>query len=74
MFSESIPSNYNFVNQSVSISAGTSVTFTNSSGTVIGTMTFANSAAAMVMCSRKTALKLHRRNVKRYRIFCSKFG
>lgn len=59
MFSESIPSNYNFVNQSVSISAGTSVTFTNSSGTVIGTMTFANSAAAMVMCSPEDSVKAY---------------
>ncbi len=51
MFSESIPGSYSFLNQSASISANSTVTFTNSSGTVLATMTFANSAAAMVMCS-----------------------
>lgn len=56
MFSESVPGSYSFVNQSVSISAGTSVTFTNGSGEVIGTMTFANSAAAIVMCSPESSV------------------
>lgn len=50
MFSESIPNSYSFVNQSASIGAGTTVTFTDSSNTVAATMTFANEAQAIVMC------------------------
>lgn len=51
MFSESIPATYQLVNRSASISAGTTVTITNSSGKIQGTMTFANSAAAIVVCA-----------------------
>lgn len=51
MFSESIPQTYSYVASSgLSISAGTTVSFADSSNNVIATMTFANSANAMVMC------------------------
>ncbi len=50
MFSESIPNSYSFVNQSASVSAGTTVTFTDSNNNIAATMTFANAAQAIVMC------------------------
>lgn len=49
MFSESIPASYSFLTAD-QISAGTTVTFVNGSGSVIATMTFANSSNKMVMC------------------------
>lgn len=52
MFSESIPASYQFLNSSnAGINAGETVTFVNGSGTVLGTMTFSNSAAALVICA-----------------------
>lgn len=50
MFHESIPASYSFLT-TTSIQAGTAVTFTDSNGTVLATMTFANASAEMVMCA-----------------------
>ncbi len=55
MFSESIPATYSFLTTS-QISAGTTVTFTNNSGNVIATMTFANASQEMVMCSPESSV------------------
>lgn len=55
MFSESIPASYSFLTTST-INAGTTVTFTNSSGEVVATMTFANSSQEMVMCSQDSSV------------------
>lgn len=54
MFSESIPATYAVCNTSASIGAGTTVTLADSSGTVVGTMSFVNSAAAIVLCGNGT--------------------
>lgn len=58
MFSESIPASYNFVNRSASISAGTTITAVSGSN-VIGTMTFANSAAAIVICTPESSVSVY---------------
>lgn len=55
MFSESIPASYTAVSRNCSISAGTVVSVTDSSGNVLGSMTFANSAAAIVLCATNGA-------------------
>ncbi len=55
MFSESIPAKYSFLTTD-SISAGSTVTFADSNGSVIATMTFANASQEMVMCSSESSV------------------
>lgn len=57
MFSESVPAKYQFVNSSgVGINAGDVITFADDNGNVLGTMKFANSAAAIVICAPESGI------------------
>ena len=49
------PSSYSFLTSS-SLAAGSTVTFTDSNGTVLATMTFANSSSKMVMSAPENSV------------------